>query len=620
MAGVLAAALGGLPPVAAWSLTAYGLLALLLYDFRPRLAPWILASAAPAVAVLAWFGRGPVALLAAAASLALLAAIAREGVALREDLAASRRVADELGRALERRSDELATLEELSLVLSGALQPDHIVDQVVRYTRRFLQVEGAAVVLSAESGMPARVAAAEGVLSPLAGQPVSDDATALLQRALCGETWAVEGQGQSAPRLDGLSVPFAAAVPLRAHGITLGALVVAGGHAPSPGNLQLLATVAAHAAVVLANSRFFDLIRRSKEEWETTFEALAEGIAVVGPDGRISRANQALGRLLEIPRPALVGRLLLETAAGRSEAARSVIAAARRGEHPGPVLTRLESPGRVLRLTAEPFPQESGPRRPVVLLVEDVTEQRTLETQLIQSEKLAAVGQLVSGVAHELNNPLTSIAGLAEFLLEQGAGAVPREHLQVIHQQAERAGRIVRDLLAFARKGGHAMEPVDLNDLIVQTARLIEYEVRQREITLTLTLAPGPIVVRGDRYELQQVLLNLLTNALQAVSDQAEHHPRRITVVSRRREPDQAEFCVSDNGPGIPSNLLPQIFTPFFTTKEPGSGTGLGLSISYGIVQSHGGRLSYEPAVEGGASFLATLPLHGAGQGTGDRG
>ena len=135
-----------------------------------------------------------------------------------------------------------------------------------------------------------------------------DAADALLQRALCGEVWAVEGKGADAPRLDGLPVPSAAAVPLRAHGVALGALIVAGSRAPGPMDLQLLSTVAAHAAVVLANSRFFELIRRSKEEWETTFEALAEGIAVVGADGRIKRANHALGRLLDIPTPALIGR------------------------------------------------------------------------------------------------------------------------------------------------------------------------------------------------------------------------------------------------------------------------------------------------------------------------
>ena len=256
-----------------------------------------------------------------------------------------------------------------------------------------------------------------------------------------------------------------------------------------------------------------------------------------------------------------------------------------------------------------------------MLLVEDVTEQRQLENQLIQSEKLAAVGQLVSGVAHELNNPLTSIAGLSEFLLEQGSGPAPREHLLVIHQQAERAGRIVRDLLAFARKGGHATAAVDLNEVVAHTSRLIDYEVRQRGVTFDVVQAPEPLPVMGDRYELQQVLLNLLTNALQAVTDQPEHHPRRVMLVSRRRDEDTAELCVSDTGPGIPSNLLPQLFTPFFTTKEPGRGTGLGLSISYGIIQSHGGRLSYEPSREGGATFVATLPmLKDQGPGAGDQG
>jgi two-component system NtrC family sensor kinase len=243
--------------------------------------------------------------------------------------------------------------------------------------------------------------------------------------------------------------------------------------------------------------------------------------------------------------------------------------------------------------------------------VEDVTEQRAMEGQLIQNEKMASIGQLVSGVAHELNNPLTSIAGLAELLLEPTM-RVPeptREHLRVIHDQAERAARIVRNLLTFARPSALVKEPVDLNDVVGRTALLISYELRLRGIELERTLDPEPVRVIGDRYELQQVLLNLLTNAVHAVGALPPDRPRRI-VLATARSSGRAILRVHDTGPGVPPELVPHLFTPFFTTKGPGQGTGLGLSVSYGLVEAHDGRISYRPAPEGGAEFTVSLPLH----------
>ena len=154
------------------------------------------------------------------------------------------------------------------------------------------------------------------------------------------------------------------------------------------------------------------------------------------------------------------------------------------------MVARLERTGRVLRLTAAPFAERAGPG-PVVMLVEDVTEQRTLEAQLIQNDKMASIGQLVSGVAHELNNPLTSIAGLTELLLERELHPdFPREHLRVIHDQAERAGRIVRNLLTFARKGVPEKAAVDLNDVAARTSLLIVYELQLHGIELEQALSP----------------------------------------------------------------------------------------------------------------------------------
>ena len=522
--------------------------------------------------------------------------------------------ADQLAVQVDRRISELFSLQELSYVLSRSIQLDRVVDQVAKYAARFLQAEGAIVALVEMEGKMLRVVAASGTLESLVGQ-VSEDSESALVRFAIGRDRIEVAQGVETPTvklIGGTMVRSAAVAPLRAQGITMGALAVADrrGGPFTTEDLWLLSTVATNASVVLANSRLYEMVRRSEEEWETAFNALAEGIAVVGPTGAILRANRAVAVLAEVPESELVGRDFSELFAGASEPVAGLIAAAYRRERSAPLVVRLDQSQRVLRLTAAPLAGvEPGS---AVILIEDVTEQRMLEAQIIQNDKMASIGQLVSGVAHELNNPLTSISGLAELLLERPPHPeLPREHLRVIHDQAERAGRIVRNLLTFARKGVPEKTAVDLNDVVTRTSLLIVYELQLHGIELESELSPDPVVVLGDRYELQQVLLNLVTNAVQAVAGLEPGHSRRITLATSRLEAE-AVLQVRDSGPGVPKHLAPYLFTPFFTTKPPGEGTGLGLSLSYGLVKAHGGDLTYEPSPEGGAEFRVTLPLYEA--------
>jgi two-component system NtrC family sensor kinase len=179
--------------------------------------------------------------------------------------------------------------------------------------------------------------------------------------------------------------------------------------------------------------------------------------------------------------------------------------------------------------------------------------------------------------------------------------------LSVVHEQAERAGKIVRNLLSFARQGQAEMGAVDLNDVARRTALLIGYEVRLREIDLRTELASDLTLVRGDRYQLQQVVVNLLTNAVQAVGDNPAGQPRLVTLRTRNAD-GRVLLEVEDTGPGVPDELLTNIFNPFFTTKEPGQGTGLGLSLSFNIVERHGGTLQARRGALGGALFVMSIP------------
>jgi two-component system, NtrC family, sensor kinase len=613
---LIGALLGGLPGLVTIALGIAAALVLLLAVWRREWEVPLHAAAATLLGGVAWLANDRIWWLAVLAVVSISGsfwvAIARGRRRVRE----SEAKCEQLASQLDRRISELFSLQELSYVLSESIQLDRIVDQVVKYAGRFLQADGAIVVLTdGEHGRRLRVAGASGTLEPLLGQVSEDTETALVRFAMQRERIEVV-QGVAVPSVNligGLTVRSAAVAPLRSQGVTMGALAVADrqGGPFTTEDLWLLSTVATNASVVLANSRLYEMVRRSKEEWETAFNALAEGIAVVGPGDAVLRANRALAALAELPEAELVGRSLGELLPGTAEAVAELIEAAHRGERTAPMVVRLERSGRVLRLTAAPLAGRGGPGG-VVMLVEDVTEQRTMEAQLIQNDKMASIGQLVSGVAHELNNPLTSIAGLTELLLERGLQPdFPRDHLRVIHDQAERAGRIVRNLLTFARKGAPEKAPVDLNEVAGRTSLLIIYELQLHGIELDSALHPEPVVVLGDRYELQQVLLNLVTNAVQAVSLLPAGWPRRISITTARHD-GRAVLSVRDTGPGVSPQHASSLFTPFFTTKGPGQGTGLGLSLSYGLIQSHGGVLSYEPPAEGGAEFRIVLPPHDA--------
>ncbi len=550
-------------------------------------------------------------LLLAAAGLAWVA------LSLRRRLAQSERDRRRAANELNRRLSELFSLQELSYILSGSLQLDHIVEQVVRYAMRFLDAQGALIALApdgeGESAAQPRllhVTAAEGTLAPLAGRTVRPDDPGLVARALGRERLElVRNTGGGPTQLaHGLAVDSAAAVPLRSHGVVVGTLVIANPRDGSfgPEDTRLLSTVATHAAIVIANARFFEMVRHAKEQWETAFDALSEGIAVVDDAGRVQRANRAFASLVGASIPSVIGRDLVEALLGPSPALSELIAAARHGGRPQPLVLRSATLRRALRVNAARIPAPAQEQN-LVVLVEDFTDQQAMEAQLIQSEKLAAVGQLVSGVAHGLNNPLTSITGLSELLLEQkDLGGKDRGHLRVIHEQADRAGRIVRNLLTFARKGPAERVAVDLNDVIQRTLLLMSYDLQLRDIAIEKDLARVPSVL-GDRHALQQVVINLLNNAAQAV---ALNPPERRRVIRVRTWADErVRLRVADSGPGIADEVLPHLFTPFFTTKEPGQGTGLGLSITYSIVEAHGGRITVERPADGGAAFLVDLPI-----------
>jgi len=341
-------------------------------------------------------------------------------------------------------------------------------------------------------------------------------------------------------------------------------------------------------------------------------EAVPDAIAVVDQEGRVLDENNA-GRTLVNAFPgegqeAGGGRTAfgwLEGPAARI--ARENLAAAFDGE-----LRRFEVPFKrpdggegTSQVLLAPV-REAGRIPKVLALVRDITDQRRAQTQLQQAEKLAALGQLVSGVAHEINNPAAIISGFAQTLLLDQLGPDQRETVQMMYDEATRIGRITSNLLAFARAGSKQRTLVELNEIVRRTYALRSYHLTTLNITVNLDLDDANPKTWANGSEVQQMLLNLLINAEQALTSVSGR--RAITIRTAVAGEDGVWLQVADTGPGIPVDIQEKIFDPFFTTKPEGMGTGLGLSICYGIVHDHGGRISVDSVPGQGATFTVTLP------------
>jgi signal transduction histidine kinase/CheY-like chemotaxis protein len=280
-------------------------------------------------------------------------------------------------------------------------------------------------------------------------------------------------------------------------------------------------------------------------------------------------------------------------------------------------LRRADGGAMWIEVTAHAEPADTLGSIRLEALMRDVSERKRLETQtrdlyhqLLQAEKLAALGQTVSGVAHELNNPLATILTWAERLAERPPDEATRRGVETILRESERAAKIVRSLLTFARKRHTTRAMVDLNQVIRDTLALRTYEQRVNNVTTIDALAAGLPLVFADPHQVQQVLLNLIINGEQAMLS-ANGRGTLIVRTWHDLDRDAVVIEVSDDGPGVPEEVQSKIFDPFFTTKDVGKGTGLGLTVAYAIVEEHGGRLTVSSEPGPGATFRVDLPIGG---------
>jgi PAS domain S-box-containing protein len=517
------------------------------------------------------------------------------------------------------RYDYRRALVSFARALNSDLDLGRLSSRLVERVRETLGIDRIALFLVADAGRLAPVAA-EGFEGSLI--PAIEPGSALGQRLRVGQTVAVDDP-LPARRLMGEEAALwrdaglFSFVPCTANDTTIA--VIATGRRPdseplSSEDMALLGAVAAQAATALENARLYGELGRKAHEIEqlhqfsdSVVESLTDGLIVVDLDDRVLRWNRRMEQLVGLDRAAVLNRPLTTCF---DRAFLDALQAARREAPVGTALYRAplevgsgEHRRTLLVNTAvAPFHTDRAVQAGWIIVLEDVTDRANLEEQLRLSEKMAAIGLLAAGVAHEVNTPLTGISSFTQMLLERSdPGDQRRPLLEKIEQQTFRAAKIVNSLLNLARPSGKETGPVDLNLIVTDVLALLEHQFRMSQIQVRRQLT-GQVVIRGVEYKLQQVFLNLFLNARDAMPNGG------WLSVTTGVEGGDAVVEVADSGVGIPAEHIGRIYDPFFTTKPEGRGTGLGLSVTYGIVKEHGGTLTCDSDPRQGTRFRLVLP------------
>jgi len=346
-------------------------------------------------------------------------------------------------------------------------------------------------------------------------------------------------------------------------------------------------------------------------------ESVPSLVLCLETSGRVSFCNSACERTTGKRRDDLVGTAVTDTLMDPPEweRIRSLIGAADAGQDTATCEATIKSETngpRLIQWHVSRFPGSGGEADMVVCAGSDITDKRRLENQLLQTEKLSALGQLVAGVAHELNNPLTGVLGYAQIVsrLPECPDSI-REDVQRITDNARRCKSVVEGLLRFARQNKPERRPMSVREALDATIELMSYHFRNACVEVRREYGTGTAAVMGDVNELQQVFVNLFTNAIYEMKNA---HGRGTLFVRTASEGENVRVEIVDDGPGMPPDVIERVFDPFYTTKPVGEGTGLGLSVCYGIVTAHKGRIFVASSPGSGTAFTILLPACGGGQ------
>jgi PAS domain S-box-containing protein len=334
-----------------------------------------------------------------------------------------------------------------------------------------------------------------------------------------------------------------------------------------------------------------ELLRRSAEEWRTTFDSISDSVSIHDKNFKITRVNKSFSQRLGMKPKEPIGKTCYEIVHGTKEpmpeCPHSKVVKAKKAAR-AEVFDNRD--GSYLEISVSPVFNGQKEVIGTVHIMKDITERKKLQEKMIVSDRLAAVGELSAGVAHEVNNPLTGIMGLSQMLLEKKLPADVLSNVKVINSESKRIAEVISNLLKFARKQAPVKHPINVHD----------------NIKVSTKLDPELPEVVVDRSQIAQVFLNIVLNAEQAMIE--AYNKGRLTITTYAKD-GNIKIAFSDDGPGIEGENLKHIFDPFFTTKKEGKGTGLGLSICYGILNEHGGRIYAESKPSEGTTFIIEIPI-----------
>ncbi|MGB9775377.1 MAG: GAF domain-containing protein [Anaerolineae bacterium] len=521
-----------------------------------------------------------------------------------------------------RYAERLQVLRTLDAAILAARSPEEVARAALEYVRRLVPCNGAGVVAFDRAAHEGIVLASDadseirlgvGFRFPLVGGETEIEASRRGEVIFVPDIDALPSPSRAEAALLAAGVHAYIAVPLRAGGELWGWLAVA---AATPGALtaehgEILQEVAAQLAMALYQADLRAALAAQEARLAALVERLPEGVLLLDGDHRILLANPAAQEML----PVLVGAQAgdgLTHLVGRPLAS-FLVAPNGSAWHE---LVTSDRPQRVFQIAARPV-SGIGPNGGWVLVIREVTQERYLQAQLEQQERLAAVGQLASGIAHDFNNLLTTVILYAQMALEHpGLPSDLSPFIQVIIGESRQATQLVQQVLDFSRRAPMEACPMDLVPFLKESVKILERTIPEN-IRLRLVVEEGALVVNGDLARLRQAVVNMVLNARDAMPQGGEVRLglSRLTVGPGERPPlagmGPGEWVcleVADTGIGIPPEVLPHIFEPFFTTKPRGLGTGLGLAQVYGIVQQHGGHIGVETEVGKGTTFRVYLP------------